>query len=102
LQQLWSSFYTPHDTKLVREFFRGCSVCQHNKTEHLHPVGLLQPLPVPDAVWMDISMDFVEGFPKVSGKSVVMTIVDRLSKYAHFIVLGHPYSATSVVKAFFD
>jgi hypothetical protein len=96
------SFYMPHDTKLVWEFIRGCFVCQHNKTEHLHPVGLLQPLPVPDAVWMDISMDFVEGFPKVGGKSVVMTIVDRLSKYAHFIVLGHPYSATSVVKAFFD
>jgi hypothetical protein len=102
LQRLRSSFYTPHDTKLVREFVRGCSVCQHNKTEHLHPTGLFQPLPVPDAVWMDISMDFVEGFPKVGGKSVVMTVVDRLSKYAHLFPLGHPYSATSVAKAFFD
>jgi hypothetical protein len=49
LQRLRSS-YTPQDAKLVREFIRGYSVCQHNKTEHLHPVGLLQPLSVPTVV----------------------------------------------------
>jgi hypothetical protein len=99
LQRLRSS-YTPQDAKLVREFIRGYSVCQHNKTEHLHPVGLLQPLLVPTVVWIDISMDFDESFPKVGGKSVVLTVVDRLSKYTHFIALGHLYSATSVVRAF--
>jgi hypothetical protein len=51
---------------------------------------------------MDITMDFVEDFPRVDGKSVVLMVVDRLSKYAHFITLGHPYSMTSVGKAFFD
>jgi hypothetical protein len=45
-------------------------------------------------------MDFDESFPKVGGKSVVLTVVDRLSKYTHFIALGHLYSATSVVRAF--
>jgi hypothetical protein len=92
----------PQDNRRVREFIKGCSVCQCNKTEHLHPAGLLQPLGVPSAVWQDIAMDFVEGFLKVGGKSVVLTIVDRLSKYAHFITLGHPYTAMSVTKAFFE
>ncbi|KAK1630185.1 hypothetical protein QYE76_004500 [Lolium multiflorum] len=63
--------------------------------------GLLQP-DVPSQVWADISMDFIEGLPKVGGKSVILTVVDRFSKYAHFIALGHPYTAASVARAFFD
>jgi hypothetical protein len=47
-------------------------------------------------------MDIIEGFPKVSGKSVVVTVVDRLSKYAHFIALGHPYTATTIAVAFYE
>ncbi|KAK1683940.1 hypothetical protein QYE76_044788 [Lolium multiflorum] len=42
------------------------------------------------------------GPPKVGGKSVILTVVDRFSKYAHFIALGHPYTAASVARAFFD
>jgi hypothetical protein len=47
-------------------------------------------------------MDFIEGFPRVGSKSVVLTVVDHFSKYGHFIALGHPYTATLVAKAFFD
>jgi hypothetical protein len=47
-------------------------------------------------------MDFVEGFPKIGGKSVILIVVDRFSKSTYFIPLGHPYSAASVAKAFFD
>jgi hypothetical protein len=49
-------------------------VCQRNKTGHLHLVDLLQPLAVPTGVWCDIVLDFVEGFPKVDGKLVILTV----------------------------
>jgi hypothetical protein len=47
-------------------------------------------------------MDFVKGFPCINGKSIILNIVNRLSKYVHFIPLGHPYTVTSVAWAFFD
>jgi hypothetical protein len=75
---------------LVRDYVTSCAVCQRNKSEHLHPAGFLQPLPVPSQVWSDIVMDFVEGFPRVGGKSVILTVVDRFSKFAHFIALVIP------------
>ena len=37
-------------------------------------------------------MDFIKGLPKVNGKSVILMVVDRFSKYAHFIALGLPYT----------
>jgi hypothetical protein len=46
-------------------------------------------------------LDFVKALPRVQGKSVILTMVDRFSKYCHFIPLAHPYSAKSVAQAFF-
>jgi hypothetical protein len=57
---------------------------------------------VPTAVWLDIGMDFIEALLHVGGNSVILTIVDQFSKYCHFIPLAHPYSAESMVQAFFS
>jgi len=96
LHRLRADFHFPKDRVVVQNFVRSCAVCQKNKSEHLHPGGLLQPLDVPTTVWEDVAMDFVEALPKVNGKTVIMTVVDRFSKAAHFIALSHPYTATSV------
>ena len=102
LHRLRADFYMPHDRALVQDWVRTCTTCQQNKTLAQQPGGLLQPLEVSSQVWADISMDFIEGLPKVAGKSVILTVVDRFFKYAHFIALGHPYTASSVARAFFD
>lgn len=102
LHRLCTDFFTPHAKQVVQEFVSTCSTCQRNKTEHLHPAGLLQSLPVPTQVWEDIAMDFIKGLPRVHGKTTIFTVVDRLSKYAHFILLGHPYTVTTVARVFFN
>lgn len=102
LQRLRANFFIQHDRAAVQDFVKACTTCQRNKTETLHPAGLLQPLPVPSQTWADISPDFVEGLPRVHGKSVILTVLDRFSKYAHFIALSHPCTAAMVAKAFFE
>jgi hypothetical protein len=86
----------------VDEFVKQCLVCQHAKHDHNKPAGLLQPLPIPSGIWRELTMDFIEGLPMSEGANVIMVIVDRLSKYAHFVPLKHPFNATVVAKAFMD
>jgi hypothetical protein len=71
LHRLRADFFIHKDKTLVQDWVKSCATCQRNKTESLHPAGLLQPLEVPIQIWTDISMDFIEGLPKVHGKSVI-------------------------------
>ncbi|KAL8113758.1 hypothetical protein AgCh_020885 [Apium graveolens] len=102
LFRIASDFYWSGMKKNIQDFIRCCAICQKNKSEHLQPAGLLQPLQVPLQVWADISMDFIDALPPSFGKYVLLVVVDRFSKYAHFIPMSHPYSAISVAKMFFD
>jgi hypothetical protein len=86
----------------VESFVKNCSVCQQSKHSNTHPMGLLQPLPIPEGAWRDLTMDFIEGLPKSQGFSVILVLVDRLTKYAHFMPVKHPYTATTIAQIFMD
>jgi hypothetical protein len=94
---LWDGM--KHD---ILNFVAECDVCQCNKGETVKSLGTLQPLPIPPAIWKDISMDFITALPKSGTKSVIMVVVDRLSKYAHFCALQHPFTTSTVAQIFMD
>ena len=52
-------------------------------------------------VWSDVTLNFIEGQPKVDDKSTILIVVNRFSKYIHFIPLAHPYTAEIVIGFFF-
>ena len=100
--RLSSVLYWKGLKKQVRQFVRECPTCQTCKYDNSAYPWLLQPLLVPDRVWTDISMDFIEKLPKSGGKDWIMVVVDRLSKYAHFITMSHPFTALTVAQLFLD
>ncbi|PKA46982.1 putative mitochondrial protein [Apostasia shenzhenica] len=102
LHKLKSMFHWKGMGKATKIFIQECNVCQQNKYETSSKSGPLQPLPIPEKVWTNVSMDFIEGLPKSNGKDTIFVVVDRLSKYAHFMALAHPFSATTVAQAYLD
>ncbi|MCH86958.1 hypothetical protein A2U01_0007822, partial [Trifolium medium] len=99
-RRLAENLYWVGMQRTVRDFVRACDVCQRQKYDSTTPGGLLQPLPVPNAIWEDLSLDFITGLPKSKGFEAILVVVDRLSKYGHFILLKHPYTAKSVAELF--
>ena len=99
-QRIKQSFTWKGLKQQVESYVQQCEVCQKAKHVHTHPAGKLQSLPIPAGAWQDLSMDFIEGLPKSEGYSVIMVVVDRLTKYAHFFApqtsLHCPYCSSAI------
>jgi hypothetical protein len=47
-------------------------------------------------------MDFIEALPKSDGKDTILVVMDKLTKYTHFISMSHPFTTKMVVQLFID
>jgi hypothetical protein len=84
----------------IKDLVDACSVCHQAKPDRSRYPGILQPLPVPQHAWQAISLDFIEGLPLSGVYNTILVVVDRLSKYAHFVAMHHPFTALKVAKIF--
>lgn len=101
-QRIKRSFYWPGLKQDVENLVKQCETCQRAKHELLPPAGKLQPLPIPKGPWQDLSMDFIEGLPCSDSFNCILVIVDRFTKYSHFVPLKHPFTAQTVAIKFLD
>ncbi len=95
-------FWWPSMSRDACLFVSACPVCAAGKGSNRPPAGLLQPLSVPSRPWSHIAIDFVTGLPPSGGITVVLTVVDRFSKAAHFIPLPKLPSARETVTVVLD
>ncbi|GKE19491.1 RNA-directed DNA polymerase [Tanacetum coccineum] len=94
LAWLSDHFYWPRMKQDISRFVERSRVCKVAKTRSIN-AGLYQPLPVPAAPWVDISLDFVLGLPRTQrNKDSIMVVVDRFSKMAHFIPCNKTFDAS--------
>lgn len=81
LKRVQQSFNWEGIYKDVQQYVSECVIYKTHESFALSPAGLLQPLPILERVWEDISLDFIEGLPRSHGFDVIVMMVDRLSKY---------------------
>lgn len=102
LARVKAQFYWPKMQEHIKAFVHKCLICQQAKVSNTLPAGLLQPLPITHQVWEDVAMDFIMGLPTSFGLSVIMVVIDRLTKYAHFVPLKADYNSKTVAEAFMN
>jgi hypothetical protein len=86
----------------IHRYVQSCNTCQQAKSDRARYPSLLNPLPVPPQAWHSVSMDFTEGLPKSRSVDCILVVVDRFSKYSHFLPLAHPFTEAKVAKLFLD
>ena len=75
----------------VKEIIKKCTICAKSKASQHKPYGQLQPLPIPEKRWSSISLDFIVKLPPSTEPATgtiydsILVIIDRLTKYGHFI-----------------
>ena len=94
-------FWWPKMKRDIAQWVSSCLTCQRVKAEHQRPSGLLQPLPIPEWKWENITMDFIVALPTTTrGHNTIWVIVDRLTKSAHFLPIKETFRMDQLVKLY--
>ena len=96
-------YWWPGMHTAIREYVRGCKVCQQDKHLQRQPAGKLVPLPVPEASWDCVTADRISNLPKTKqGFTAILLVVDRLTKMTHFMPCKNESTAHDIARLFVD
>jgi hypothetical protein len=95
------TYFWPGMSSNIRQFIQNCDVCGRTKPWRELKRGLLRPLPLPDRIWKEISIDFVTDLPLSDGYRNLMVVTNCLSKDVILIPLPN-LEVETVADAFLD
>lgn len=95
-------FHWPGMKQFIHDFVKQCQVCQQAKTERIKTPGLLKPLPVPTQARETVSLDFIEGLPQSDKYNAILVVVDKFTKYGHFLPIKHPFTALQIAQLYMN
>jgi hypothetical protein len=102
IEQVKRRFYWPGMDAEIARYVTSCDACQRNKPSQQATMGLLQPLPIPDRPWQQVSMDLITQLPRSSsGKDAIVVFVDKLTKMVHYEATTTTVSAPQLAALFF-
>ncbi|KAI3773906.1 hypothetical protein L1987_48445 [Smallanthus sonchifolius] len=100
-QDLKKEYWWPGMKNDVTEYVSKCLTCSLVKAEHQKPCGKIQPLPIPEWKWEEITMDFITKLPRTAkGNDTIWVIVNRLTKSAHFLPIRETSSSERLAEIF--
>jgi len=85
LELVSRDYWWPQMSRYIGQYVGTCDLCLRTKPIKQALVGELHPLRILDSRWDTLSVDFIVELPLSSGHDAVMTVVDSVSKRAHFI-----------------
>jgi len=93
-------FWWPTLAKDIELFCKSCGICQTTKTGTSKLKGLLHSLPIPEAPWQSIAMDFVGPFPECMGYDYLLVVICRLTSLVHLMPMTTNAKATEIAWLF--
>src|SRR5260221_2993916 len=100
MELIHHNYHWPGLRHMVGDYVRSCTSCACTKVTHHKPYGLLKQLPIPGQPWESISMDFIKQLPASEGFTVILVIVDRLTKQSLFIPTHDMVDAPQLARLF--
>jgi len=95
------NFYWTNMERDVRKYCSECDICQRTKAPRHAKHGLLHPLELACKPWTHISTDFITDLPESEGATIILVVVDRFTKMAHFVPIKKKDSPT-VARAYLE
>ena len=86
----------------VKKSVVSCDICQRSKPKKHAPIGLLQPLPIPERPFETVTMDFISELPESNGYNSILVIVDKLTKFATIIPTHNTIDELETAQLFFS